>query len=115
MDSGLQHRIRAARCFAKLKQRELAKLLDISEQTQKNSEAGKRTPKKPEREAIARATGVPEWFLEGGWENYPGATQPAVDDVPPESEADAKASAEAADSDDAIGADEPGPTEASGS
>lgn len=27
-----------------------------------------------ERVEIHRKTGVPEWFLEGGWENYPGAT-----------------------------------------
>lgn len=31
---------------------------------------------------VHRATGAPMWFLEGGWENYPGATAPGSDAVP---------------------------------
>lgn len=60
-------RARAARAFAGLKQKELADLLEVDEQTVKRTEAGKREPAGPELAAIADHCGVPRWFLARGW------------------------------------------------
>lgn len=63
-------RIRAARLYAGMSRLELAKHLEIHERTQVNSELGNREVKRPELAAIADATGVPMWFLEGGWDGW---------------------------------------------
>lgn len=63
-------RIRAARHYAGLSRLDLARRLEIHERTQINSELGNRHVKGPELETIAKATGVPMWFLEGGWDGW---------------------------------------------
>jgi transcriptional regulator with XRE-family HTH domain len=66
-------RLRAARAFAGLTQPQLAERLELGEVTYASSERGVRDVPRRELLAIAEATGVPMWFLEGGWENYPGS------------------------------------------
>jgi transcriptional regulator with XRE-family HTH domain len=69
----LPSRLRAARAYAGLSQPELAKKLELGEVTYKLSERGKRHVPRRELLAIAEACEVPMWFLEGGWNSYPGS------------------------------------------
>lgn len=89
----LPPRLRAARAFAGLSQPELADKLELGEVTYKLSERGKRRPPRRELLAIAEACEVPMWFLEGGWENYPGAVEQlgrkGLEDVLPRGETSA--------------------------
>lgn len=60
-------RIRAARGYAGMNQKELAEALGVHEQTIKQREAGKKQPKRGELLAIAAITGVPVAFMEHGF------------------------------------------------
>lgn len=66
----LQRRLRAARGYAGLSQKDIANRLEISDKTYKLTELGERSLKRPELLAIAEACDVPMWFLEGGWEGW---------------------------------------------
>lgn len=61
--SELAKRIRAARNYAGLSQKQLSELLEVDEQTVKRTEAGKRTPKRPELLAIAHECQLPMGFF----------------------------------------------------
>lgn len=74
MESGVGRRIRIARVNAGIdSQAVFAKVIESSPSTVQRTEEGKRTPKRSELLLIEEKTGVPMWFLEGGWENYPGS------------------------------------------
>lgn len=51
----------------------MAAVLQMSDKTYKLIELDHREPKRSELLAIAEACEVPMWFLEGGWDNYPGS------------------------------------------
>jgi transcriptional regulator with XRE-family HTH domain len=55
---------------------------ESSPSTLQRTEEGKRKAKRSELREIAAVTGVPFWWLEGGWENYPGAAKGVEDDGP---------------------------------
>jgi transcriptional regulator with XRE-family HTH domain len=74
--SELSNRVRAARAYAGLTQAALAERLGIDAQSVKRTEAGKREPKLPELQAVARACRVPVKFLVEGW---PATAQAAGD------------------------------------
>jgi transcriptional regulator with XRE-family HTH domain len=74
-------RVKAARGYGGLSQPQLAKVLEMSDGTVKAIEGGRRVAKRSELLAIAEATGVPMWFLEGGWEGWRATRPGAGDDV----------------------------------
>lgn len=76
--SELAKRIRAARAWADLTQKELGDALGINEQSVKRTEAGTRDPGAPEQWAIAEITGVPRWFITDG---FAGAGQLEQDEL----------------------------------
>lgn len=62
-------RVRAARGYAGLKALDLAKALNVSVETMSRIENGRRPVAPEEREKIVTACkGVPDWFIEDGWE-----------------------------------------------
>jgi transcriptional regulator with XRE-family HTH domain len=84
-DHDFGDRVRAARGYAGgMSQSALAERIrelfpgaPISARTIKRVERGDKSPRGPQSvwvEIIARATGVPEWFLEYGWAGAPGNT-----------------------------------------
>mgnify|MGYP000963997966 CR=1 FL=1 len=62
-------RIHAARSYAGISREQLAELLDVAAITVGRYERNEITPKRPAVHAIARACGVPDWFVETGFEN----------------------------------------------
>ena len=64
-------RIAAARDYAGLSRAQLAYRLDMSENTIGRYERDEYEPRLPVRQAIARACGVPDWFLESGFQPRP--------------------------------------------
>jgi transcriptional regulator with XRE-family HTH domain len=70
----LAARIRAARCYADLKQPQLAQKTGLGYETIKRIEAGRRTPSLDERQTIADACGVPRWFIEEGFGREPAGS-----------------------------------------
>lgn len=60
-------RIRAARTYAGLSQKELADALGVDEQTIKRRESGRQEPKLAERIALASVCKIPPEFMEHGW------------------------------------------------
>lgn len=75
-------RIRAARSYAGLSQRELGEALGIDEQTIKRREADKQAPKDGELMAIAQICGVPLGFLRQGFaaaESIAATSEPGGD------------------------------------
>lgn len=60
-------RIRAARAYSGMTQRELADRIGVDVQTVKRREAGQQNPKRGELLAIAAVTGVPVAFMEHGF------------------------------------------------
>lgn len=79
-DDDYPARLRAARGYAGLTQRELADRLGIERQTIIRREDGKGRPGPGEALAVARACGVPEAFMERGWDALlPSAEQIAAD------------------------------------
>lgn len=61
--SELAKRVRAARGYAGISQRELAARLGVDDKTVKRTEAGQRDPKPPELNAIAEICGLPRAFF----------------------------------------------------
>jgi transcriptional regulator with XRE-family HTH domain len=75
--SELGKRVRAARCYAGLKQRELgARLEHPDDQNIKRTERGQRDPKLPERKLIADICGVPYEFFYADWDRLAEITPP---------------------------------------
>jgi hypothetical protein len=69
----LPRRIRTARCYAAISRTGLARALQTSVETIKRMELGTLTRdiKDSELLMISKTTGVPMWFLEGGWPASP--------------------------------------------
>lgn len=67
----------------------------MSPSTLQRIERGDRQLKTGEALLIEKKTGVPVWFLEGGWENYPGSIddlgRQALEDIEPGDEDQRKA------------------------
>lgn len=63
----LAARVRAARGYADLSQKELAERLGLEKQSVVRTEAGARDPKRAEQIAIAHVCGVPVDFMTGGF------------------------------------------------
>lgn len=67
MGEGTASRVRAARGYAGVKQKDLAKALSMSTETLHRVESGTRDLTPGEREALIAKCGVPEWFMEHGF------------------------------------------------
>lgn len=67
MGEGTASRVRAARGYAGVKQKDLAKALSMSTETLHRVESGRRDLTAGEREALIARCGVPEWFMEHGF------------------------------------------------
>jgi ribosome-binding protein aMBF1 (putative translation factor) len=62
------NRITAARDYAAISRAQLAELLEISENTIGRWERDEYEPNRALRQAIAKVCGVPDWFLESGFQ-----------------------------------------------
>jgi transcriptional regulator with XRE-family HTH domain len=71
-------RVKAARAWGGFdSQAKLADAIGSSAPVVWRIENGQRAMKRTELWAIADVCGVPRWFLEGGWDNYPSS----IDDL----------------------------------
>lgn len=76
-------RIAAAREYARLSRDQLAAAIEVSATTIGRWERDENPPpRRPMRQAIARACDVPEWFLETGFGTSGGSAGPERDDPP---------------------------------
>ena len=84
-ERALAKRIRAARAFAGISRRDLGKRVGLGEEQIGRYERGhwQETPRRAIREGIARACGVPDWFLEIGWDAVPMRREDAPYQAPP--------------------------------
>lgn len=78
----IARRLRAARAYGGFRGRQdFTEAIEMSPSTLQRIEDGKRPLREGERLLIARKCGVPEWFLESGWDGRRRQGGGSIDDL----------------------------------